>query len=350
MLVGDIGERRLIEVLALTVAARNVGPLESLTARGFRLKVSIGDDAAAWHGPAGLRVLTTDTLVEGVHFSRDYMEWRDLGWKSLAVSLSDIAAMGCLPVYSVITLGLPRDTPVEGVTEMYQGMLDACEQVGGAIVGGDVVRSPVLFITVSMEGAAVGSGDDSRGTDSPAADLLTRDSAVPGDKIAVTGSLGCSAGGLRALENALNFDAGTIKHLRDAHCRPVPRVPQGLSLARHGVSTAMDISDGLVDDLGKLCEASGVGAVIHSERVPVDDVLKNAYPDDWLVLALSGGEDYELLFCGPSAVVERAAEVLDVDVTVIGEIVDGDRKVSVIDERGDDVPVGRPGWDHFGDR
>ena len=341
MLVHDISERRLIEVLANTVAARNAGPVETLTARGFRLKISIGDDAAAWHGPAGVRVLTTDTLVEGVHFNRGYMEWRNLGWKALAVNLSDVAAMGCFPVYSLITLGLPGDIPVDGVTDMYQGMLDTCELLGGAIVGGDVVRSPVLFVTVSMIGAAMESGG---------AKLLTRDSAVPGDMIAVTGSLGCSAGGLRMLTNGGKFDGDTTEHLRDAHCRPMPRIPQGITLAQQGVSAAMDISDGLVDDLGKLCQASDVGAIVHSERVPVDDVLKNAYPDDWLALALGGGEDYELLFCGPSTVVERAADMLDVDVYVIGEIVERSRGVSVIDERGDVVPVESAGWDHFGDR
>ena len=344
-MVRDIGERRLIEVLAQTVAARSARHVESLTKRGFRLAKSIGDDAAAWHAPEGTRVLTTDTLVEGVHFDRGYMKWRDLGWKALAVNLSDIAAMGCLPVYSVITLGLPGKIPVDGMTEMYQGMLDACDLAGGPIVGGDVVRSPVLFVTVSMVGAAV-----QESADSPGARLLTRDSAVPGDKIAVTGSLGCSAGGLRMLANGQRFEDETARHLRGAHCRPMPRVAEGVKLVQQGVSTAMDISDGLVDDLGKLCEASEVGAVIHSEKVPVDDVLKRAYPEDWLDLALGGGEDYELLFCGSATVVERAATALDIGVSVIGEIVDRPREVTVIDNKGDVVPVRRAGWDHFGDR
>ena len=131
---------------------------------------------------------------------------------------------------------------------------------------------------------------------------------------------------------------------------PMPRVAEGVKLVQQGVSTAMDISDGLVDDLGKLCEASEVGAVIHSEKVPVDDVLKRAYPEDWLDLALGGGEDYELLFCGSATVVERAATALDIGVSVIGEIVDRPREVTVIDNKGDVVPVRRAGWDHFGDR
>ena len=253
--------------------------------------------------------------------------------------------MGCLPVYSVVTLGLPRDILVDGMTDMYQGMLDACDLAGGAIVGGDVVRSPVLFVTVSMEGVAIESG-----ADSPGAKVLTRDSAVPGDKIAITGSLGCSAGGLRMLAKGQSFDGETTLHLRDAHCRPIPRVAQGVTLAQQGISAAMDISDGLVDDLGKLCEASKVGAVIHSERVPVDDVLKSAYPEDWLDMALGGGEDYELLFCGPSTVVDCVADMLDVDVAVIGDIVDMPREVSVIDAGGDVVPIPHAGWDHFGDR
>ena len=343
MLVKDMGEFKIIDALANTVATEGGDCIERLNEGGFRLRLSIGDDAAAWEGPPGVRVLTTDTMVEGVHFALDRIGWRDLGWKSLAVNLSDIAAMGCEPLYAVVTLGLRGDLPMEGLDELYRGFVDACRACGGAVVGGDIVKSPVFFVTVALEGAAVSgpSGDEARGT------LLTRDSASPGDLVAVTGTLGCSAGGVRMLAKGVTVDLDTAGHLRDAHVRPVPRISEGVTLARRGVVAAMDISDGLVDDLRKLCDASAVGATVRANQVPVDDILKRAFPDAWLSLALGGGEDYELLFTAPSHIVDGVATELDVPVSVIGEIVDGPRDVRVIDSRGEVVPVQLGGWDHF---
>ena len=345
MYVKDVGEARLIEMLAEAVGPSNVSRVNRPDGLGFRLRLSIGDDAAAWDGPAGATVLTTDTMIEGVHFSLDRVRWTDLGWKSVAVNLSDVAAMGCAPLYSVIALGLRDDLPVDGLVEMYHGMSEACRQHGGAIVGGDVVRSPVFFVSVSMVGAAPPSGGD-RLLEHP---LLTRSSAAPGEKIAVTGSLGCSAGGLRMLLQGLteNFDEETSAHLVSAHNRPIPRVSEGKALARHGVGTAIDVSDGLVDDLRKLCKASGVGARVYSDRVPADEFLRRAYPDDWLSLALSGGEDYELLFTAPPEVLDEVAQLLDVPVSAIGEVVDGPPEVTVLDKKGRPIAVEHGGWDHF---
>ncbi len=338
MQVKDVGEFRLIDLLAETIARDNDQCAQRLAGLGFRLRLTIGDDAAAWDCQAGTQVFTTDTMVEGVHFNLGQITWRELGWKSLAVNLSDVAAMGCEPAYSVVTLGLRGDLPVEGLLEMYRGMMEACHQCGGAVVGGDIVRSPVFFVTVGMVGIAT----------SPAG-LLTRHSASPGDRVAVTGHLGCSGGGLRmALEGASGrLDEATARHLREAHYRPVPRIPQGRALVQHGVVAAMDISDGLVDDLGKLCKASGVGAVIHAPKVPADDFLKRAFPDDWLKLALGGGEDYELLFTAPPEVMERVREALGVPVSVIGETVEGPPQVTVLDAHGRPITVEHGGWDHL---
>ena len=340
----DIGEFQLIDTLARSIGDRNAVFVQKLSACGFPLRLSIGDDAAAWDSPSGLRVMTTDTMVEGVHFDLGQIGWRDLGWKALAVNLSDIAAMGCAPLYSVVTLGLRGDLPVDGLVEMYQGLLDACGRCGGAVVGGDIVRSPVFFITVALEGTAVAG----QGADPTSPAILTRHSARPGDQIGVTGSLGCSAGGLKILTSpAMPIEGEAIQHLRDAHQRPMPRVSQGIELARQGVVAAMDISDGLVDDLTKLCRASEVGAVVRADQVPVDDVLRNAYPENWLELALSGGEDYELLFTAPSELMDRVASVLDVQVSVIGEVVEGPPDVTVLDRLGNAISVERGGWDHF---
>ncbi len=350
MNVEDIGEFRLIDTLAQAIAEENGNLIGRLDERGFRVRLSIGDDAAAWDAPPGVRVLTTDTMVEGVHFNLGQISWRDLGWKSLAVNLSDVAAMGCAPLYSVVTLGLRGDLPVDGLLEMYQGMLDAHRLCGGAIVGGDIVSTPVFFVTVALEGAAVASNPSTKGDA-----LLTRSSAMPGDKIAVTGHLGCSGGGLRILlgseSRSQTFDDETSSHLINAHTRPMPRVAQGITLAKQGVVTAMDISDGLVDDLGKMCNVSGVGAVIRADLVPADGFLKKAYPDDWLSLALGGGEDYELLFTAPQEVMDKIAfpftEGLDVPISIIGDIVEGPSEVKVLDRDGNALPVERGGWDHF---
>ncbi len=339
MQVKDIGEFALIDRLAQTIAEDNARNIERVNESGFRLRLTIGDDAAAWETRQRVVVLTTDTMVEGVHFDLRYTGWRALGWKSIATNQSDVAAMGCAPSYAVVTLGLRGDLPVDGLLEMYRGMMDACREHGGAVVGGDIVRSPVFFLTVALEGVSMLPGAD--------APLLRRDTAEVGDKIAVTGTLGCSGGGLRMLLDGLMFDDETANHLRHAHNRPTPRVREGVELVRLGVRTAMDVSDGLVDDLGKLSKASGVSAVIHADSVPVDDFLKRAYPDGWLDLALGGGEDYELLFTAPSEVMERVGSALDTPVTVIGEIREGPSHVSVLSRDGSVMEVSSGGWDHF---
>ncbi|MDA1227219.1 MAG: thiamine-phosphate kinase [Chloroflexi bacterium] len=338
MLVRDIGEFPLIDRLAQTIGGENSSLIQRLDDDGFRTLLTIGDDAAAWQGPPGIRVLTTDTMVEGVHFNLDYTDWRDLGWKSLATNLSDIAAMGCRPTYSIVTLGLRGDLPVEGLLDMYRGLMDVATAHGGAIVGGDIVKSPVFFVTVALEGAAP----------FPNSRILRRDAAKPGDLIAVTGHLGCSGGGLRMLQTGADFpDALASRHLRDAHNRPVPQVKAGLLMAEHGVTTAMDVSDGLLNDLTKICTASNVSAMLNAGSIPADDILKAAFPDDWLNLALGGGEDYELLFTAPADVMHGLRSALDVPMSVIGEVVAGEGSVNILDDNGSPMAVPRGGWDHF---
>ena len=163
MLVRDLGEFGLIELLAETLVEEGVEGPEFTGDDLQSPHLGIGDDAAVWESKAGTRVLTTDTMVEGVHFSLDLTGWRDLGWKAMAVNLSDVAAMGCVPTCSVVTLGLRDDQQVEGLVEMYRGMAEACRSHGGRVVGGDIVGSPVLFVSVTMEGEAKVLGPDGRG-------------------------------------------------------------------------------------------------------------------------------------------------------------------------------------------
>ncbi|MFH1559833.1 MAG: thiamine-phosphate kinase [Chloroflexota bacterium] len=329
--VRDIGEFALIETLQKIVSQGKPWPEEL----PFPLLLGMGDDAAAWHTGEATELATTDTLVEGVHFRHDLTSWEDLGWKALAVNLSDIAAMGGSPLYILVTLGIKPDTEVEDVEALYRGMLFACREHGCYIVGGDMVRSPVTFITVAMTGVA---GEH----------VLTRHTAQPGDVVAVTGPLGCAAGGLQALLQGTVLEEERGRHLHQAHVHPQPRLQAGQILVQNGVQAAMDISDGLTDDLAKMCVSSGVGAIVYAAQVPVDAFLKDAFPQHYLQFALNGGEDYELLFTGREEVVAEAVTRLSPSATIIGRIVaKHPGKVRVLDEHGADLHLDRHGWDHF---
>lgn len=338
MKVRDLGEFELIDTLAGAISASNWQNVQALGESGLRMLRSIGDDAAAWRAAEGVRVFTADTMVEGVHFNLRYTGWHDLGWKALATNVSDVAAMGCAPSFATVTLGLRGDIPVEGLLEMYDGMMRLTDVCGGAVVGGDIVKSPTFFISVALEGF---SRDGAK-------ELLLRDKAQPGDCIAVTGNLGASAAGLKLMMEGADISGlASYRFLRDAHNRPMPRVSEGEALASVGVRCAMDISDGLFDDLGKLCRASAVGAYIHASMIPADDRLKATFPSSWLNLALGGGEDYELLVAAPESVIHSAQQVTSTPITVIGEIVEAREGVTVLDQGGKSLNVNAGGWDHF---
>jgi thiamine-monophosphate kinase len=324
MKISELGEFGLIEMIAKTVAKPS----------GDALLIGIGDDAACWRA-RGLQLATTDTLIQGVHFDLKHITWRELGWKSMAVNLSDIAAMGGQPLYALVTLGLPGDIEVESIIELYKGMAELARKFDVQIVGGDMVGAPIVVITVALIG-------ETRSEDK----ILRRSAAKPGDLIAVTGHLGASAAGLAMMQSKLALDKKTSTDLRKAHCKPNPRTEAGQMLARHGVKSAMDLSDGLVIDLGKICAASHVGAKIYSDRLPIHPTVKKAFGDKAIVFALSGGEDYELLFTAPQKIVSVVEQLLTCPVTVIGEIVSG-KSVKVFDEMGKKFALKNTGWDHF---
>ena len=343
MLVRDLGEFELIAALDGAVRERNGALFKRLRARGVSVRAGIGDDAAIWEYPAATVVSTTDTMVEGTHFATRTTGWGDLGWKAMASNLSDVASMGCEPTFALITLGLRGDIPVDGLQAMYAGMMDACERFGGALVGGDVVRSDAFFVTVALEGIAE-SG----------AEVMSRSAARTGDLVAVTGDVGASAGGLRILLDpdaaANGSDAAARRRLVNRHNRPTPRVSEGLALREAGVRCAMDVSDGLTADLAKLCAASGAAAVVRADAVPTDPALRAAFPDEWLDMALGGGEDYELLICADERTMNAARERLGDGLTVVGEIephrADGAR-VRVVGADGAAIKVKSGGWEHF---
>jgi thiamine-monophosphate kinase len=329
--VSDLGEFGLIDRLRAALPAPS----------GERLVVGIGDDAAVWRG-GGYAIATTDTMVAGVHFLPGAVAWRDVGWKALAVNISDIAAMGGAPAFALVTLCLPPDTPVAAVDELYAGLRECAEAYGVAIAGGDIVSAPVFAVTVALTGDATIDADG-------APVLLRRDAARVGDAVAVTGAIGGSAGGLRALvDRAPATDA--TRRLIARHMRPQPRIDAARAATEAGVRCAIDISDGLVQDLGHICEASDVAAELRLDRVPLDPDLVAAYPDDAVMLAATGGEDYELLLIGADEAIARASAVLGAPLTVVGRIVEGDPRVHVFDARGGEVAVPVSGWDHLKQR
>jgi thiamine-monophosphate kinase len=299
--------------------------------------VGIGDDAAAWRVGTLTVLATTDTLVEGVHFQRELIRWRDVGWKAMAANVSDIAAMGGTPQYALVTLSLPPETEVEAVDELQAGMQDCASEYDVAVVGGDIVRAPQVSVTVALIGRG---GEDERGN--PA--LLRRDAAGAGDSIAVTGTLGDSAAGLVRLREGASAEDTLVQR----HLRPQPRIAEGQAAAQFGVKCAIDVSDGLAQDVGHVCEASGLGAVLRAEAVPVSRELREAYPGRWAELACTGGEDYELALVAPQEVLRLLKASLDTSLVVVGEMVEeGEGRVRVLDGAGKEMRLPRGGWDHL---
>lgn len=331
MKVTEPGEFGLIDIISRIISdSRNNRPASR------RIISDIGDDTAAWRTEASTQLATVDSMVQGVHFTLDTITWRELGWKSLAINLSDIAAMGGTPEYALVALAIPADTEVEDVTELYEGMLELANRHETVIIGGNICLSPVISITITVTGS--GSQDM----------ILRRSAAKPGESIAVTGYPGSAAAGLEMLTQNLKFGAETATYLRNAFNRPVPRINEGRSLIKQGVAAAIDISDGLAADLGHICEASQVSARIEVAKLPLHGALKEKFGERARELTLGGGEDYELLFTGSNETIEKVKADLDCPVTVIGEINAGDPGViNIIDEKGDKITIEKAGWKHF---
>ncbi|MFC2045171.1 thiamine-phosphate kinase [Chloroflexota bacterium] len=326
MKVSELGEFGLINLLA-----EMTGKLEDK-----RLLVGIGDDAAAWKSATSTQLATIDSFTEGIHFPPGIASWEELGWKALAVNLSDIAAMGGIPSYALVSISLPDDTEVEDVTALYHGMMELAKQSGTVIAGGDTCRAPLVSITITVIGESVNGN------------ILTRSAAKEGEQIAVTGYLGDSAAGFEMLTRQLQFDSETMACLKNAFLRPAPRITEGQLLIGHGVKTAIDISDGLVADLKHICQASQVSARVEIDRLPVNPIIKTNFGEKWRELALSGGEDYELLFTASIDIIEKIKKATACPVTVIGEITGGKTgELTIIDSKGNNVNLSKSGWEHF---
>ena len=294
--------------------------------------LGIGDDAALLAPPPGRQlVVTADTLNDGVHFPRGTSP-ADVGWKALAVNLSDLASMGAEPAWCTLSLSLPQSDPawIEGFLD---GFLDLAGQHGIALVGGDTTRGPLSIAVTAMGLVEPGRA-------------LRRDGARVGDEVWVTGTLGDAAGGLALL------DREPVSALRARLDRPTPRVAAGRALA--GIATAcVDVSDGLLADLGHVCARSHVAARIDVDALPASAVLREAFGEaDRIALQASGGDDYELCFTAPAdagADIGAVSAQLGLRITRIGRIVVGEG-VHPVDAKSQPWSSPRRGYDHFAEQ
>jgi thiamine-monophosphate kinase len=308
--------------------------------QGPRTILGPGDDCAILAQSRSPQLVTIDSMVEGVHFQIGWGTPEALGARALTVNLSDIAAMGGVPTSCVVNLAVRPGLGVRFFDRLYAGLADAAEDAGTDIVGGNVTSAEAFSITIALMGET-----------SPS--VLRRDSARPGDEIFVTGTLGDAALGWRILAGKLTARGASRKFLRefltDRFLQPSARLSVGQRLARiKPTPAAIDISDGLWQDLGHVLERSGVGAEIEADTIPLSPAYREMMGKD-LEFALGGGEDYELLFCLRPGNSEAAlARRLGVPIHRIGKIVPGHRTILNGGVKPGGIAVPRSaGWDQL---
>ncbi len=311
--VADLGEFGLIAALQSRLKTAPAVELPS------------GDDAAVVRLGSDRLVVSTDMLVQDRHFRLEWSSPEDIGHKAAAQNFADLAAMGARPVALTAAIALPSQTPVEWVLGVVDGMVAEAAELGSAVVGGDVTRGSVVTLCVTALGVPAGSR------------LVRRNGAHPGDVVAVCGRLGWAAAGLAVLGRGFRSPRTVV----DAHRRPQPPYSAGALAAAAGATAMIDVSDGLLADLGHIAQASGVQIVLDAEALPIDDQIRetasafNADPLGWVI---AGGDDHALAATFP------AGSALPAGFVAIGEVVEGS---------GVEVPgyrhIGAPGFDHFRD-
>jgi thiamine-monophosphate kinase len=328
MLISDLGEQGLLKLIA-----------------PYCLPQTIGDDGAIVHPPAGCElIVTTDVLVDGVHFSDRTTTAFDVGWRSVAANLSDLAAMGATPLGITVGLSLPPTLPVAWLEQLYVGMQACLERYGTGIIGGDLTRSSVTTVAIT----ALGAVRQER--------VIARSTARVGDAIVATGYHGDAHAGLQLLlDPQLDTDASNFSDLADlqqhrdrlitAHQRPQPRLDVLPLLEQLRSSTGqifpitgMDSSDGLADAIVQICRASGVGAIVTRSSLPISPSLANMFPETALASALFGGEDFELILCLPAAIASRLVDAIGRGAAIIGKI-SQHSDLLVIDDLGAEDPI-----------
>lgn len=334
-----MNERQLIEYIAALTDPATQGLIKG-----------IGDDCAVIHKDKDLAwLLTMDTLIEGVHFDPAFHPPSKLGRKAVSVNVSDIGAMGGKPIFVLLSIGMPKGFDPSWFTAFAHGLTEACREYGCQLIGGDTVASPLGF-TCSL--TVIG--------EAKAEQVVYRSGARVGDEIWVSGSLGFAAAGLELLQRKFQPNNERWQPFREQHLNPRARVEMGRELGASGlVHAMMDLSDGLATDLAHLCKQSGVGARITARSLPgiaaLGEVasLIGGQPEDW---AISGGEDYELLFTAPPGASDRLLAMgrrCGLRLSPVGSIVAGSG-VTLIRDLADgtceEVAIAYRGFDHFRDR
>ena len=294
------------ELIERIFAQMQISPARTAT----DVEKGIGDDAAVMSVPTGARLVSCiDTLVQGRHFSADWDEVNQLafqiGYKAVAVNVSDIAAMGAAPHSILLALALPERLVNETwLTEFAKGLFHACQLFGVTLIGGDTTRSDNLVLSVSAQGFLA--------ADTPA---VYRSGAQVGDKVYVSGTLGDAA---YALQHPVSSQGIALAHRLHM---PTPRIALGAALAKVGATAMIDISDGLYQDLGHICEQSGVGIRLDLEQLPTSQALASVDISERLLCQLAGGDDYELAFTLPADIEPPVNDISDTPVTCIGEVI-----------------------------
>ena len=328
----DIGERELIKRIRSAVGAP-----------GRTTIVGIGDDAAVFEPPGEYELITCDAFVDGVHFRRDFANYREIGAKCMVANVSDIAAMGGFPTRAVLSLAIPERMSTKDVEDLYLGFLDVSRHFSFEIVGGDMVSSRYeLSISITLLGAV---GRDR---------VVTRAGAVVGDAILVTGKLGGSEAGLQVLSRGIPAKGARTDAIR-RHLRPIPRIAEAQALLDVATPHAMiDISDGLGTELWHIAAESGVGIRLMEKAIPIDPVaaeLAGTLGTTPEKLALGSGEEFELVACIPQSEAERTIEhvkaVTGTDVVVVGEVVAASDGCTLVLGDGRDVELPRAGYEHL---
>ena len=336
MKIEELGELKLIE--HLTAGLKK--DYDSTVCLG------VGDDAAAIRmGDGRYLLVTVDMLVEGRHFLFDKISPEQLGHKSLAASLSDIAAMGGMPRHAVVSVGWPPYADLKYTEKVYAGMKELAREFGVNIIGGDTVKAPQMLVDVTVLGEM---------EEEPVA----RGGARPGDLIAITGRVGASAAGLELLTapeipSPADLEPDISRELVQAHLQPSPRVREAVSLTKAAIPTSMiDISDGVGSEIKHICSSSEVGAMLYAGQLPVNEATREAarvLQKNVLDWALAGGEDYELIFTFPENKLDDARRTLTnsgSEMQVVGKILPADSGMQ-IEVKGEIFALHTQGYDHF---
>ena len=292
--------------------------------------LGIGDDAAVIDINKTDLIFCTDAMVEDTHF-RSNQDFFNVGWKSIVSNQSDIAAMGGFPLGFTVTLGINKHMNKEKINRLYEGINNACENFGGILLGGDTVSSSTNFISVSAIGKSFVSGKN-----------MTRNTAKSGDIVAVTGQIGNSIAGFEISEK----DNTISNKFTQKFFHPIPRINESKLAIENGIICSMDLSDGLIKDLYRICKASNVKIEIDFEKINYDPDLNNIFSENIENKILSSGEEYELILIGPASKIKNLED--KIDIKIIGRVSDNKEPFLEFYKNKKIINLSIEGFDHFG--